>query len=815
MTDPLGVLKQALRAGNPPENSTLPALPNEPGPDYAIARFLISWAHAGSLRADQAVLLRQALRWLNCSPVMVGAPPPESTDFQQYLQQAGVEWSFAGQLSAAPFAPPWLNESPSCDALPVKRDLDERFPAEAFLQSVGYGEWRSPAQKEASWFTLHAPAGSTRMVVLPTGSGKSLCFQLLARFSSGLTVVIVPTIALAIDQQLNAKRLFADYPDVNPVYFAADDDAEATLSTVKEKRTRLLYTSPEACVSGRLRPLLDSLASAASGWLTNLVVDEAHLIETWGAQFRVEFQILAATRRTWLADSGGKLRTFLFSATMTERCREVLSKMFSEDSGARKFVCQRLRPEIRYYSHQFTNEIDRDQAVLQAVWHLPRPAILYVTEKADAEAFLARLRVEGFERVDSFHGDTRRQDRRKILDRWKGNQLDLVVATSAFGVGVDKADVRAVIHACYPENLDRYYQEVGRSGRDGWSSVSLLLTDASRDRRVAESITVKLLKPEMIQNRWTAMFQRAERRDHLVYALPLGSRQTALLGTRTYRENVRWNKRLLLQLERAQKLKFLNLELCPAASEDDEPEEWAIVKLDFVPTTPNLAALIETQRHEEAAHFQGGLAKLDELLTGQSCSARVIAGLYGIDSTQRTCPGCPHCRREQRTPLDCEPLAFPEAEPVALKKPSMWVEGLPSYSGAPNRVRFIDAISRSVTNKSIRQFSCSFEHFEPLRQCFLQAFPASSAELHRLDRIGPGSRISTVAIPPLAFLHFGTVDKNAIALGRQFPSIHLFSGTHANDGRDVAVNEGFRRWNFEAWLSASIEDSLPCLPKTL
>jgi ATP-dependent DNA helicase RecQ len=812
MTDPLGVLKQALRAGTPPALSSLPSLPDEPGPDYAVARFLKSWAHAGTLRADQAVLLRQALRWLNCSPAMVGAPPPESPDLQRSLQQSGVDWNFAGQLSAVPFTPSWLNESPSCDAPPVERDLDERFPAEAFLDSVGYGKWRSPAQKEATWFTLHAPPGSTRVIVLPTGSGKSLCFQLLARFSSGLTVVIVPTIALAIDQQQNARRLFANYPDVNPVYFAADDDPESTLQAAKQKRTRLLYTSPEACVSGRLRPILNEFSK--SGRLENLVVDEAHLIETWGAQFRVEFQILAAARRTWLADSGGKLRTFLFSATVTERCREVLGKMFSEEDKSREFVCQRLRPEIRYYSHQFSNETDRDQAVLQAIWHLPRPAILYVTEKADAESFAALFRTEGFSRLDTFHGDTGRTERRDILRRWKNHELDLIVATSAFGVGVDKLDVRAVVHACYPENLDRYYQEVGRGGRDGWSSVSLLLT-SPRDRRVAESITVKLLTPDTIQQRWTAMFQRAEHRDHLVYALPLGSRQTALLGTRTYRENIRWNKRLLLQLERAQKLTFLDLEFRPAPSQGDEPEEWAIVKLDFVPTTPNLAALIEVQRDEEKAHFHGGLAKLDELLTCRSCSARVIARLYGIASDQRTCPGCPRCRREQRTPLDCEPLAFPESGPVALQKSSVWVEGLPSYSGADSRARFVDAISRSVTSKSIRQFSCAVDHFEPLLQCFREAFPVNSAELHRLDRIGPDSRISTVASLPLAFLHFGSVDENAVALGRHFPSVHLFSGVHANNGRDVAVNEALSRWPFDAWISAPLEDSLPCLPTTL
>jgi ATP-dependent DNA helicase RecQ len=814
MTDPLGVLKQALRAGTPPAKSTLPPLPDNPDPSYAVARFLISWSHAGSLGADQVVLLRQALRWLNSSPVMIGAPPPNSPDFQLSLLQAEIGWSLSGHLSTSPFTPPWLNESPRCDDRPVERALDEGFHAEAFLKSVGCKRWLSPAQKEAAWFTLHAPAGSTGTIVLPTGSGKSLCFQLLARFSSGLTVVVVPTIALAIDQQENAKLLFASYPDVNPVYFAADDDPEATLHAVKEKRTRLLFTSPEACVSGRLRPILDSFATAASGWLTNLVVDEAHLIETWGAQFRVEFQLLAATRRAWLADSGGTLRTFLFSATMTERCRNMLGQMFSEESVSRTFVCQRIRPEIRYYSHQFHSKAERDAAVLTAFWHLPRPAILYVTEQNDAETFASQFRSVGFSRLDTFHGNTGWSARRDILRRWKQHELDLIIATSAFGVGVDKRDVRAIVHACHPENLDRYYQEVGRGGRDGWTAVGLLLTSPT-DRKVAEGITVNLLTPEKIQVRWEAMLQRAEYRDHLQYALPLGSRQTALLGTRTYRENIRWNKRLLLQLERAQMLRFLGLTFRPASTEDDEPEEWAVVQLDFIPTTPHLASLIKAQRDEEAAYFLSGLGQLDELLANQFCSARVIAKLYGIASDQRACPGCPRCRRETRIPLDCEPLAFPDAIPAQQNRPSAWVEGLPSYLGAANHIRFVDAISRSVTNKGIRQFSCSAEHFEPVLSCFCEAFPANTVELHRLDRAGPGTHISTTSSLPLAFLHFGIVNEHAIALGRHFPSVHLFSGAHTNDGRDVAVNEGFSRWTFEAWLSASIKDSLPCLPTTL
>lgn len=821
MTDPLGELKASLRRGAPPPDASSIKLPEEPSFVYAVSRFLLSWADAGGLEADQAVLLRQALRWSGASSHFVGSPPPASPEFIRFLDKAGVDWDITGELHVRPFAPDWLTEASGCDAPPTLRTPDESFPAEEYLKSVGYGRWRSQAQKEAAWATLQAPLGSTRVVVLPTGSGKSLCFQLLPRFSAGLTVVVVPTIALAIDQQVNAARLFALAPDVNPLYFASDDDAEATLSAVKDKRTRLLFTSPEACVSGRLRPILDKFASAESGWLANLVVDEAHLIETWGAQFRVEFQILAATRRAWRAASGGKLRTFLFSATMSPRCRELLQEMFSNNDVPREFVCQRLRPEIQYYSHRFANKPQRDDAAVHSLWHLPRPAILYVTEKDDADALLVRLRDEGFRRSASFHGATRRGERKDILRRWKSNALDLIVATSAFGVGVDKSDVRTVVHACYPENLDRYYQEVGRGGRDGWSSVSLLLT-SPHDRVVASGISVKILDTDLIQQRWQAMFAQSESRGDHIYALPVASRRTGLIGARTYGENIRWNKRLLLQLERARNprlLEFIDLEFRRPDSADDDPEEWAIVKIHFPPYTPNLGAMIEIQRNEEATCFRGGLAQLDEFLEGTKCNARIIGKLYDIPGHQRRCPGCPYCRNQPRKPLQCEPLDFPEAPTFPRPLRSELVEGCPTLSGFANRANFVDLVSRCVTTKGLRQFYCPAQHFDAILDCFKEAHPMNTLDLHRLDSIKKESKLSSAATLPPVFFHVGNVSDQAFDLGRPFPSVHLFCGVQNpddNNGRHCAVNEKFRVWpSPQSWISEPLESTLPCLPMTL
>jgi len=817
VTDPLGELKDSLRRGAPPVDSGSIRLPDEPSAAYAVSRFFLSWAQAGGLDADQAVLFRQALRWFGISSLFCGPSPVLTPEFVGRLKQAGVNCGPDGELHVRPFAPSWLAETTHCDEMPRKRAPDESFPAEAYLQSIGYGRWRSQAQKEAAWATVTAPLGSTRVVVLPTGSGKSLCFQLLPRFSAGLTVVVVPTIALAIDQQVNAARLFAETPDVNPLSFASDDNPEATALAVKEKRTRLLFTSPEACVSGRLRPILDSFASVESGWLNNLVVDEAHLIETWGAQFRVEFQVLAAARRTWRAASGGQLRTFLFSATMSKHCREVLHKLFSNDEVPGEFVCQRLRSEIMYYSHRFPDKGERDDAAVQALWQLPRPAILYVTEKVDAETLCSRLRETGFRRIATFHGDTQKNERKTILRRWKGNELDLVVATSAFGVGVDKGDVRAVVHACYPENLDRYYQEVGRGGRDGWSSVSLLLS-APEDRKTAEGITVKLMRPKSIQERWESMFSLAEEREDHVYALPMACRRTGLIGTRTYRENIRWNKRLLLQLERAGRLEFSDLDYRRPASPDDESEEWAVVRIkSFQPNTLRLSTLIDEQRNEEVRHFRAGLLQVDDFLEGTKCASRVLGKLY--DMHQIGCPGCPFCRSQSRQPPACEPLDFPTAPPWGSPFQSEWVDECPTPHGLAGRIQVIDMIARCVTSKGLRQFYTPESHFAAVMNCFHDAFPKNTAELHRLDSVTAGSRLSSVARVPIVFLHLDAISALALALGRSHPAVHLICGVRnsaAHGGRDAVVDEKFRRWpSLEAWFAKSPSHSLPCLPTTL
>ena len=621
--------------GRDPAHNHLNELRAGAGLDYAVDRFCFA-SQGKDFGPDQVVLLRQAIRWSGMPRIRVNRPEEYDDQLEDRLTRAGIRWGLDGFLSAEPYQPNWLDEAPvEMDGLPVKRgpQPSEAFLGEPYLKKhLDFDDWLSPAQKEATWFTLTAPPGSTRTTVLPTGCGKSSSFWMLPTFTTGLTVVIVPTVALAMDQYKNAKERYKNLGgDANPhpIFFAADENRDMVVARLKEKRCRLVFASPETCVSGVLRGILNEFAK--SGWFENLVVDEAHVIETWGAEFRVEFQILGATRKKWKA-SNPNLRTFLFSATMSSRCRETLEQLFSDNGTHQEYVCQRLRPEMSYYSRKFHFNEERWPNLQEALWRLPRPAIVYVTKPSDAETMQNRLRNEvGFRRVGCFTGLTTRGNRQEQLDAWKRNEIDLMVATSAFGLGMDKSDVRTIIHACYPENLDRYYQEVGRGGRDGYSSICLLMPIDS-DKRTARALGVTLLRDEdIIRTRWQAMYQAGKpaENDANTYRLPVEARGGDLLGARTYSEHIKWNKRLLLMLHRAGYIKLKDLYLKHPEDGEEELEEWVEVEVVcFAPMNPDIGRDIQLQRNEEKEHFNKGFETVEELFKSDRCTGRAFKVLY-------------------------------------------------------------------------------------------------------------------------------------------------------------------------------------------
>jgi ATP-dependent DNA helicase RecQ len=237
------------------------------------------------------------------------------------------------------------------------------------------------------------------------------------------------------------------------------------------------------------------------------------MVAQWGEQFRPEFHMLAGLRDSLLSECppNSKFKTLLLTATLTSDSYRTIRTLFSADDF--RVVSElALRPEPRYVIEAAKDDFERGSRVEDALRLFPRPMILYTSLREDAERWFERIRSLGFRRIRLVKGgDLASGPGEKILGEWRDGDIDVIVATSAFGLGVDQNDVRSVVHACLPESIDRFYQEVGRSGRDGRASVSLLVTSPN-DERVAKNLSTKTrISIDRGFERWIEMWTRRKR----------------------------------------------------------------------------------------------------------------------------------------------------------------------------------------------------------------------------------------------------------------------------------------------------------------
>ena len=413
-------------------------------------------------------------------------------------------------IEALPWFPEWMEGCPEQDAYGAKlRRNYQEVPGDFFLRVVGRENYRSAAQREALRAVLTATPGATLVLNLPTGAGKSLCYQVPALLRSrlqGVTVVVVPTVSLCLDQE----RVMSQFLDGQPSAYYSEGTEEhqdlnaAIREAIRRGTQRIVFTAPENLMGS----LSTSLFEAASqGFLKMLVIDEAHIVDQWGDEFRSAFQEIAGIRRDLLrvCPQGNSFVTMLLSATMTEPCLDTLETLFGRPGPFDVLSSVQIRPEPSYWINCCDNEDERRTRVMEAINNLPRPIILYVTRVADAQSWYSELKNYGYSRCDIMTGDSTADERRRVIQDWQREKIDMVVATSAFGLGIDNEDVRTVIHACVPENVDRFYQEVGRGGRDGRASISLLFYTKA-DLTMASSMRKKIITSERGFERWTSMF---------------------------------------------------------------------------------------------------------------------------------------------------------------------------------------------------------------------------------------------------------------------------------------------------------------------
>lgn len=683
---------------------------------------------------DQAILLRQCLRLIpNTQKIII---PYIHNSIKEFFPRVGIVHDLNGLVTVLPFTPDWLAESPQpvVDVVPDNQSItsSEFLPAEPWLsRGLGRANWRSQAQKELAWLALNSESNSTILIGLPTGAGKSLIFQSCVFFENGMTIIVVPTVALAIDQLASVLKMpFSE--SVNPKLYSSDESSQSVLDEVKNNTCRMLITSPEAIVSGRLRPIIES--KIIEGWLHRLVIDEAHIIESWGSSFRIEFQLLGSLIRNWRRRSPNGIRVLLLSATFMPDTPKVLRNLFADSSSKwGEFIVQRLRPEIHYFSTNGTvSPSNQINYLIESLTRLPRPLIFYVTEINDAEKWYLELKSKGYRRLECFHGDTKPNKRQEIMDRWREDQLDIIIATSAFGLGVDKSDVRAVIHACYPENIDRFYQEVGRGGRDGAASISLLIP-TERDKQVGSNMGPVLLKdPIKIKGRWDAMWSgRVATQDNSnVYKIPLQVGADYRIGSGLKQNEAPWNKRLLLLMERSGLISIEGM-IRERDSETFDSLEWALVspKISTLELQINLDKLLEGPRSQELRFINKSTGLLNKFLNREGPACRILREHYG-NNTYLACGSCISCRSGASIPSKPSILAFSPGGHKTIPKVDIVDAG--NYADANFRGKIMQALRFVLRSKCVQRIVTPIESWNNAYE-LIDRVDDGSGLLYRID----------------------------------------------------------------------------------
>lgn len=371
------------------------------------------------------------------------------------------------------------------------------------LQKVfGYREFRPDQQK----IIESVVAGRDAFVLMPTGGGKSLCYQIPALIRDGLAIIVSPLISLMKDQvdALNANGVRAAYYNSS----LKAEEARHVLSRLHNNDLDLIYVAPERLMSAAFMERLHEIPLAL------IAVDEAHCVSQWGHDFRPEYVQLGQFRQSF-----PNLPLIALTATADPQTRQDIISRLNLHS-AEVFISCFDRPNIRY------TVIDKQKPQGQLNQFLDQHpdecGIVYALSRKRVEEIAAKLIGQGY-RAAAYHAGLGDVVRQKVQDDFLRDELQIVVATVAFGMGIDKSNVRFVVHYDLPKNIESYYQETGRAGRDGLAAEALLLFGYG-DIAIARGLIEKGNNPE--QNR----IEIHKLNSMVSYAEPLTCRRRALLG---------------------------------------------------------------------------------------------------------------------------------------------------------------------------------------------------------------------------------------------------------------------------------------------
>jgi ATP-dependent DNA helicase RecQ len=343
--------------------------------------------------------------------------------------------------------------------------------------------------------------GESVLAVMPTGAGKSLCYQLASLLLPGTTLVISPLIALMKDQLDGLPPGVADQATTLNSTLEYDE-LDARLARAAAGGYKLLYAAPERL---RQRTFLHALKRAG---VSLLVIDEAHCVSLWGHDFRPDYLFIAKAWREL-----GQPPILAMTATATPRVRDDIQEALG---GLRLVLTDIFRPNLRLEAYRFANNEEKMAALLAHCRDIEGSGIVYANSRKRCEELAALLRDRG---VDAIHYHAGIEDRAATQDRFMNDGARVVVATIAFGMGVDKADVRFIIHFNPPKTLESYYQEAGRAGRDGLPARCILYYAAYDKGNLTSWTRQDALHVELLRQAYPAIQRR------------LGSRGIGLAAT--------------------------------------------------------------------------------------------------------------------------------------------------------------------------------------------------------------------------------------------------------------------------------------------
>jgi ATP-dependent DNA helicase RecQ len=395
-------------------------------------------------------LFRRIAEWMEFSFDPAELPAPTVPDVQRVLNEQALPSSIVSEEDFAEIARPRL--------LAVQQAI-----------------WGQSAFREGQEEIIRSVlAGKDVLTLLPTGAGKSRTYQLPALLRPGLTLVVSPLIALIRDQ-VEKLREVPGLTCVAALVSGMDAASqEEVLRDAANGKLKLLYVSPERLRDPRFRAYLDRLP------LVQLVVDEAHCISTWGHDFRPDF--LEIARLLPASTEGKRLPIHALTATATRQVQDEIVERL-QMGRERSFVLHTgdfVRSNLIFRVYTLEKREEREALALSIVQQIVRnterggAGIVYVATRKTATQ-LARLLRDRNVAAQAYHGGLPTAERHQIQEQFMQGELEVVVATSAFGMGVDKAEIRFVLHYDHPDSLEAYAQEAGRAGRDGKEAYAILL----------------------------------------------------------------------------------------------------------------------------------------------------------------------------------------------------------------------------------------------------------------------------------------------------------------------------------------------------